>query len=175
MGIAIKSDRMVVREIEISDAKSLLNYLKEPKINTLIELPKTLSGLEKYIREKRSSRRWVITLRETNEVIGSIVLKNISQKHQRADIGYRIGANYEWKWYMTEILSCFCEYVFSEKEIQRIQARIREDNSASIKLAENIWFIYEGKARNFMKKNGIFYDFLLYGLIKKEKDKKSLW
>jgi ribosomal-protein-alanine N-acetyltransferase len=102
-------------------------------------------------------------------------LKNISQKHQRADIGYRIGANYEWKWYMTEILSCFCEYVFSEKEIQRIQARIREDNSASIKLAENIWFIYEGKARNFMKKNGIFYDFLLYGLIKKEKDKKSLW
>jgi ribosomal-protein-alanine N-acetyltransferase len=95
MGIAIKSDRMVVREIEISDAKSLLNYLKEPKINTLIELPKTLSGLEKYIREKRSSRRWVITLRETNEVIGSIVLKNISQKHQRADIGYRIGANYE--------------------------------------------------------------------------------
>ena len=95
MGIAIKSDRMVVREIEISDAKSLLNYLKEPKISTLIELPKTLHGLEKYIKEKRSSRRWVITLRETNEVIGSIVLKNISQKHQRADIGYRIGANYE--------------------------------------------------------------------------------
>lgn len=170
---SIKSHRILLRTPKISDAKTLLDYLQEPKIKKLISLPKTVSKLEEYLKKgntKTTMRRTMVLL-ENKKAIGSVVLREISRKHRRADLGYRIWETYEWKWYMTEILKTFLIYLFEDEKFERIQARVKTDNIASIKVLEKIWFVYEGKARNFAKKGWVRHDFLLYGMIQQDYNK----
>ena len=161
----------MIRPIEIGDAVWLVVFTQEEKIKEMIKLPSSVEEMATYIKRNQEARkmiRWVIILEDENRIIGSISLKKISQKHKRADIGYRIGKEYEWNWYMTEVIREYLVSIFKESLFERIQAWIRSDNIASIKLVEKFWFICEGKARKYSRKGEKSYDFFLYGLLKED-------
>lgn len=176
MNAIIESERIILREIEVEDAKSLLEYMQEPKIKDFISLPNQLETLREYIEKVKTKNeritRWVIIKKDDQKIIWSIVLRWFSKKHKKTDIWYRIGEKYEWKWYMTEILKALIKYLIDEEAVERIEAWIRIDNNASIKLVEKLWFEKEWRARNFIKRWDRFYDFLLYGLLKEDFQKR---
>ncbi len=158
------------------DISSMTQLLKEKKIRSFINLPNNLQKLKRYIvsyqkkRRKGKTIRWIIILPQSKKIIWSVVLKKISKKHKKADIWYWLGKYYEWNGFMTEALQAILYYAFNTMKFERIQAWIRTDNTASIKLAEKIWFIREWTARHlhFSKKDQIYHDFFLYGILSED-------
>lgn len=176
MEITSEKWRIELREIMIEDWEKLLPFLHEKKIQQFINLPRTKEGIENYIKkikENNKTVRFVIILRETKEILGSIVLKNIQTKNKRAELWYRIGEKYEGKWLMKESLITLITYMFEKKKLERIQARIRTDNLWSIKISENLWFQKEWTARKYKKIKNKYYDYFLYWLLKSDCIKHS--
>jgi RimJ/RimL family protein N-acetyltransferase len=148
---------------------NILEYLNEEKIKEYIWLPESYEDFSKYIQKINAgekTKRRTIKLKDSKKVIGSIVLRHISKKNKRVDLWYRIGKEHEWKWYMTEVLSEIISYLFKEESMERIQARVRCDNIWSTKLLEKNGFTCEWRARKYIKKGKVLYDFYLFGLLK---------
>ncbi|MEI6426419.1 MAG: GNAT family protein [Candidatus Absconditabacteria bacterium] len=167
----IETERIILRKAEKLDAKDLLPYIQEEKIKEFVSLPNELNKLSEYIEESENNKktyRRVIVLKENKKIIGSIILRNIIKMHQKVEIGYRIGNAHEGKGYITESLNGINKYIFLKTEFQRIGARIRVDNEATIHNVEKLGFVKEGRARNYNKKGSISYDLFLFSLLKED-------
>lgn len=183
--MTLSTTRLTIRQIKEDDFPSMIQLLQEKKIRSFIHLPNTLPKFKIYAKSYQEKRRkgktirWVVILSQTKKVIWSIVLKQISQKHKKANIWYRLGENYEWNGFMTEALQATLHYIFNTMKLHRIQAWIRTDNISSIHLAEKLWFVREGIARrlHFSAKEQVYHDFFLYGMLVEDfltKQKKSI-
>ncbi|MDI7740596.1 GNAT family protein [Lysinibacillus fusiformis] len=82
----------------------------------------------------------------------------MSNKHQRAEIGYFIDKN-EWgKGYATEVAALMIEYGFEKLGLERIYGHCMSRNSASRKVMEKLGFKFEGTLRHAIKKGDVFED-----------------
>lgn len=159
-----------IRKMQESDILDIIPFLKEEKINfftnTTLNPQKISENLQRYTKNKKWERRIISFWKE--QIIWSIILKNIKIDNQRAELWYWIWKDFEWKWYMSQALKLFLEYAFQEKQLERIQAIVREDNIWSIKLLEKLGFVFEWTMRNYKKKNNKFYNFHLYSILKSD-------
>lgn len=94
----------------------------------------------------------VVALRETNQVIGDVVLIYSSKRHRTGEIGYIFNPQYVGHGYATESARALLRLGFEGLGLHRIIARIDARNTASIAvtrrlgmrqeayLVENEWF-----------------------------------
>ncbi len=88
-------------------------------------------------------------------------------------IGYWLGENFNGKGIMTKAVVDLINVGFSYFSIQKIDIRCAYDNRKSRAIPERIGFKNEGLLRNAQKVNNIFYDHVIYGLLKEEFKQKS--
>jgi len=67
-----------------------------------------------------------------------------------------------------KVLKSYCDFLFENLDIERLEAGIPEPNTPSRRLAEKFGFKHEGTQREAVYVSGKPYDYLLYGLLKKE-------
>lgn len=67
----------------------------------------------------------------------------------------------------TRAITLMVEEVFKRKPIERLSSVVYEPNIASIRVLEKNGFVLEGRKANAVKNNGVVYDTLLYGLLRK--------
>lgn len=171
----LETDRLVLRKITLDDKENVFDYFSDDEVTRYfgIENFTKLEEAENIINafnegfEKKQAIRWGITLKDTNELIGSIGFHNISKNNSRVEVGYEITRK-EWnKGYATEALRAVIEYLFNEIGFNRIGATIRPENVASQQLVKKLGFQEEGTLQDYQLTRGSYHDLIMFSLLKR--------
>lgn len=129
-----------------------------------------LSCLEKY--ESPEYYHWLIEFE--GSAVGAISLHSISNKCDRAELGYSIGSRWWNRGIVTEAAGAVTEYAFKSLGANRICALHDMENAASGRVMEKIGMKREGVLRQHSKRrDGSFGDMAFYGILKSEWDEKE--
>lgn len=175
--IKTKNKRVKLRGLRLSDADFIKKWADNKNIikyTFVIPPPFDLEKAKDFILKARKDIRdkkayeFGIELNRTKELIGTINLLNINIKNKNADIGFWLAKSYWGKGLAVEAVELMLEFGFKKLKLERIQARVLDENVRSQKLLEKLGFKLEGKLRKktFFKKR--WYNDLIYGLLKEE-------
>lgn len=90
------------------------------------------------------------------------------------EIGYIIyKKEHRGKGYTTEAVKLFCDYLFNEKKITRLEIRCRTENAASRRVAEKSHFVHEGTSKCAFRRAGKLYDSETFALTIDAWEKRS--
>ena len=143
MNLILETERLILREMKLSDADALFEMDRNPNVHQYLwNKPITdISEVNAYIENVRKQYldnrigRFVVVLKETNELIGWAGLKYITEmvnnKINFYDIGYRLNEKFWGKGYASEASFAWIEYGFSKMNIKVIEAAAHKDNIAS--------------------------------------------
>ena len=178
----LKSDRIKLRLIELSDLKSIHNLHSLPEtdeFNTL-GIPKdsdeTKSIIQPWIAENKASDiknyTFAIEQNSNKEFIGVLGLKLWGKKHRRGEIWYKIHSDYWRNGFATESVNLILDYGFETLKLHRIQAGCAVDNIGSIKVLEKVGMIKEGHGRQLLPLKNGWSDNFEYAILETDARKK---
>ena len=177
--LIIKTDRLLIRPIMVSDVENIWPYVSDPKIPKYMswdahtDKRDTKRFLERVQKEREEGRSitWAIFFK--NQFCGIISLIAIIHKHRsliydRAELAYWVGPKFQ-KWgIMTEAGECVIDFAFKKMGIHRLIVSHVSQNKASEKLIKKWKFKYIGEEREAFKKNGKWYNHRLYELLESD-------
>ena len=101
-----------------------------------------------------------------DRLTGAITLSNIRRGvAQAATVGYWIGEPYAGRGRMTAAVRALSEFAFRGLGLHRLEAACVPENEPSRAVLLKAGFVQEGKARAYLKINGVWRDHLLFGMI----------
>jgi len=118
-----------------------------------------------YQRELREDLGYAFFIFDDRDdaLIGGLTLSNVRRGvTQAAALGYWLGAPYVRRGYMTESVSAVATFAFDKLRLHRLEAACLPHNAASIGVLERSGFLREGRARRYLKINGVWQDHLLF-------------
>ncbi|NKF50393.1 GNAT family N-acetyltransferase [Shewanella sp. WXL01] len=104
--------------------------------------------------------------KESKELIGTLSVFNIHQNSQRAEVGYILSRKYWHKGLMSEAFSALLDYCFEHLQLNRLEADIDPNNTASAALLIKHGFKAEGLLKERWIVNGNVTDSEIYGLLR---------
>lgn len=176
----LNTARLVLRQIQPSDAEALFSYFSKDEVTEFFDLPTFQDITESHDLIKNWHQRyldknticWAICLKEQPlELIGTCGFHNFANEHFRAEIGYELHPRFWQKGMMTEAIMHIISYGFSELELNRIEAFIDPANIASRKLLGKVGLVSEGILRDYFFEKGRFVEAEMFALLKKEYQK----
>ncbi|UUC44975.1 GNAT family N-acetyltransferase [Flavobacterium cerinum] len=140
----IKTDRLIIRELQSSDAQGIFlmdsnpavhEFLGKSPITTLEEAQNAILFIRKQY-ETNGIGRWAMLLKDTNEFIGWTGLKLINTEtvngHQNFyELGYRLNQDHWRKGYGFEAAKACLDYAFSEMQLDKVYAYAESGNIGS--------------------------------------------
>ncbi len=168
------TDRLVLRELTVNDAQTILNCFSNPDVlrhygqnplTSLDQVRQIINNFSKNYNEKRGIK-WGIELKGQEGIIGTIGFQEWSTEHKRAEISYALFPESWGKGYALEAVNKVISFGFQEMELVRIGAIVFTENDASNKLLIKAGFEKEGLLKKYMRQNNVPYDTYIYSLIK---------
>jgi ribosomal-protein-alanine N-acetyltransferase len=111
---------------------------------------------------------FVIIDKASGKAIGAVGVHRIDEKNRSAEIGYWLGRPYWGKGIVVEAVNRVVEYLFRERKLQRVFARVWHPNTRSARVLEKAGFTFEGRLRRDTFRNRRWMDVLVFGLLKEE-------
>jgi RimJ/RimL family protein N-acetyltransferase len=174
----LKGEKVRLRPAEPNDVKYLFKSFNSPEsVGQYVNfVPFSWSGFETWVKEAASSpAQLTFLLIERNAdktTIGSVVHFFAHPIYKSMEIGYGIDEPTErGKGYASEAVSLLVDFLFSTKNIERIQATTNIGNVPSQRLLERCSFKREGQLRKCDFLNGAYSDALMYSIIREEWNK----
>ncbi len=150
MNLVLETDRLLLREMKMSDAEKLYEMDFNPNVHKYL-WNKPVTSIEevyKYIEMVRDQYvkneigRFVVIEKESNELMGWAGLKYntemVNNKVNFYDIGYRLNEKFWGKGYASEASFAWLDYGFNVMKINVIQAAAHADNIGSNKILKKI-------------------------------------
>lgn len=162
MNIVKETERLILREFDISDAQTfyelnlneeVMRYTADKVFASVDESADLISNYKEY--KKNGYGRWTVVLKETNEVLGWCGLKYI-ESVQEVDLGYRLHKKYWNKGFATEASKASLAIGFEQYGLDLIVGRTMRENAASIKVLEKTGMTY-WKDFDFEEHPGVYY------------------
>jgi RimJ/RimL family protein N-acetyltransferase len=148
--------RLILRIPILQDAEPIFNNYANDKLVTrylhwypheTIEMTKTFLKRCINVWKAGTAFPWVITLKESQEVIGMIELR--IDEH-RADIGYVLARKYWDRGFAPEAAQLVLDWTIAQPTICRVWAVCDVDNYASARVLEKIGMEREGILRRWL-------------------------
>jgi RimJ/RimL family protein N-acetyltransferase len=170
--------RFVALEPQLA-AGLFANWMRDSEFVRLLDAdPARLFSVDKYkewfekdfVEEQRSDELFFLmrTLKE-DLTIGLIGLEGIQWVHGDAWVVIGLGEREYWgKGYGSDAMSILLHYAFEELNLHRLSLSVFEYNSRAIRSYEKAGFVIEGRARQFLDRDGHRYDMLFMGLLRDE-------
>ena len=134
--------------------------------------PKSEDTLRQELEEgRKKTDAFIFAARplDGEELIGYVELDGILWPHRVAWLSLGIGERANWgKGYGREILALALRFAFGESNLHRVQLTVFSYNERAIALYEKAGFRREGVFREFMQRDGRWYDMYLYALLAEE-------
>lgn len=130
---------------------------------------KTRRSLERWMKPSEDIIHFGIHRKDTDELIGFLLIALIEPEHRRCKLGLVIGEKGQWgQGYGTEAARCAVDHCFRELGMNRIGAEAYATNPRSVRLLEKVGFRREGVMRESVYKGGAFVDEYQYGLLRRD-------
>ena len=167
----LETDRLILRALNLEDAKAIFGLRTNKEVNEFIDrkTPNNLSEARAFIdkiaklEENNKGVFWVIASNSTNELMGTIGLRNFEDEENYAEIGYEISPDYQERGYMSEAFEAVINYGFQNLEIETIEAFTHKNNIASIALLEKQNFVLDPERRDEGFENNRSYRLVVSG------------
>ena len=179
--LKLKSDRITLRLIELTDLNSIHNLHTLPETDEFnaLGIPKnieeTKSIIEPWIADNKRNeiKNFTFAIEQNNngEFIGLFGLKLWSEKHKRGEIWYKIHSDYWKNGFATESVNLILDFGFDSLDLHRIQAGCAVDNIGSIKVLEKVGMIQEGRGRQLLPLKNGWSDNFEYSILETDKRK----
>lgn len=135
----LESDKLILRKFLIEDATGMFNnWATDPERCKFLtwsvhkDIDETEHVIQTWIKEyDEESLNWVVEIKETHEVIGSICALNINKRNKTVELGYCYGSRFWGKGYATEALRKVIEYLLTECDFYLVEADHMSENPAS--------------------------------------------
>ena len=111
--------------------------------------------------------RWAITLKNSNQLIGTIGFKYWDTRSKKGEISYEIQKEYWNKGIATNAISCVVKFGFYNG-LNRIEAWDMEENIASKRVLQKNSFVHEGTWRQHTYWNGKFHNIEWFSILKED-------
>jgi len=173
----IYSHRLRFRAAEREDVPRFVTWLNDPDVRRHLSLIYPLSRAEeeewfnRMLKSPAAEHVMVIEIRQGDgwKPIGNISLMDIQWIERSAELGLFIGEKEEWgKGYGTEAVKLLLRHGFQTLNLHRIFLRVHEDNLRGIRAYERAGFIHEGRLRQAVYREGLFYDMLIMSVLRDE-------
>lgn len=173
---SLLTQRLVIRPARIGDAQDLFEYSKDPEVarHVLWEAHKSVHQTRQYVRFLLRQYRmcapssFVIELRQTGKVIGTIGFMWVQPENRSAEVGYSLSRAYWNQGLMSEALAAVVEFGFQSLHLNRVEAQHESDNPASGRVMEHVGMRREGHLRQRLYNKGRFVDVDLYAVLKQD-------
>jgi ribosomal-protein-alanine N-acetyltransferase len=150
MNLILETDRLILREFQLSDAEAFFamdsnpnvhKYLWNKPVQKIEEINEIIDSVRKQYVDNGIGRFAMIS-KETNEFVGWAGLKfnteMVNNKVNFYDIGYRLDEKFWGKGYASEATIVWLKYAFEIMNIKTMEAAAHSDNLASNRILQKI-------------------------------------
>ena len=159
----------MLRKLEEKDAPFMLEWMHDNTINCNFQYPfaeMTIEKVKDFIKNSfNEENKHFAIVDEKDEYLGTISLKNISQKNKNAEYAivtrkeaHGTGAAMQ----ATQELLC---YAFQELGLHKVYLNVLEDNIRARKFYEKCGFVQEGISKDAIMASDGYQSFVWYGII----------
>ena len=167
--------RVYLRALEPDDYKTSIEWRRDNEIWGMV-------GSTKYFVSEAYEKKWVedtifnsrdikLAVCEvgSNKYIGNVYATDIDQTNRSCTTGVLVGNHDFWgQGYASEAYRLLLDYLFNERNINRVQAYVLESNVASMKMHQKVGYKIEGTLRKSVYKNGKYQNQVLLSILKEE-------
>lgn len=140
----LRTDRLLLRQLEISDYGLIFQYQSNKENFEFVDMPvyTSIKDAQNYIIKMNAGVEnnkwiiWAIADSRTNIILGTISIWNISMEQSKAELGYGLFPGNLGKGIMSEALKKVVEYGFNNMGLKTIEAYTNAMNKKSIGLLE---------------------------------------
>jgi len=143
----LQTERLLLRKPSLDDAPVLNSLRNNEAVNRYIgRKPSVVSETAAFIAELNQNMRqgnayyWIICLKETQAILGTICLWNFNADNSIADVGYELSPEYQGKGYMNEALAPVLKFGFDMLRLDTIIGVTHRDNAPSQALLKRSGF-----------------------------------
>ncbi|WP_252503863.1 GNAT family N-acetyltransferase [Sporosarcina sp. Marseille-Q4943] len=173
----LKSERVILREMEENDWKGVHKYASQEKVCQYQPWgPNSEQESEGFVKqvikdakkEPRSRFMFAVIDKESGEMIGAGEINIRDFSNRVGEIAYIVNPQYWGKGYATDLAKLLIAYGFNDLKLHRIFATCDPRNIGSSRVLEKVGLIKEGRMReNLLLKDG-WRDSLLYSILEHE-------
>ena len=172
----LRTERLILRQARIRDAESLYQCTSDPEVARYVlwEPHRSLAECRSHIRFLHKQYRacepstYVVSLRDTDRVIGTIGFTSYYEKNRTAEVGYSFARKYWNHGIATEALAAFLSLCFDRMHIHRVEAMHDVENPASGHVLEHCGMRYEGTLRQRVWNKGQWRDVCLWAILESD-------
>ncbi len=174
---SLVTERLVLRPFVLSDAEAVQRMAGHPLVaatTATIPHPYPDGAAQEWINkhnlwfQKGNAVQFAITLKENDKLIGCIDLNGIADGNSKAELGYWIGVDYWNNGYCSEAALAVLKFGFEKLNLNKITSRHMSSNPSSGRVMVKAGMKKEGLLRQEFKKNGIYVDIEVYGILRTE-------
>ncbi|WP_313640969.1 GNAT family protein [Paenibacillus sp.] len=171
----IEGEHIIMRGIKEFDLEAYYNFLLDAEMGRLtgsqgkFSREQTAVWIRKISVPAEDRVDFMITVKETDELIGEVVLNEIDTDNRSANIRIGIrGYEHRGKGYGTEAMTQMLRYGFEALKLHRIHLGVYTFNPRAIHVYEKIGFQREGVERDALYVDGEFHDMILMSMLEDE-------
>ena len=171
--VNIETPRLLLRPLVTDDSKALSEIGDDHRVaGSVLSIPVPFPepAARDWINRGMTHPQTValaVLVTEDDVLAGSINLV-LEPDHDQAEMGFWFGVTYWHRGYATEAAGALLSYAFNELALNRVHAHHMLRNPASGVVLHKIGMHAEGVLRQRIKKNGVFEDVALYGILREE-------
>jgi ribosomal-protein-alanine N-acetyltransferase len=165
----LTTERLVLRQLTGDDREAVYFMRSDDKVNEFISRVRIqdAAGAEAFITDINLKIDngdiifWAISLRGSDELIGTICLWNFSPDYKIAELGYELNPAFQGLGYMNEAIRSVMEFAFHTLGVQTVEAFTQKNNARSIRLLKKNGFTHlpgrvdEGNPLNIVFQSGV--------------------
>ena len=141
----LKTGRLTLRQLKDADSQDIFFLRSDERVNKYVvrSKPRSIDDAREFIYKindginRNENIYWAISMKASQELIGTICLWNFSKDKSNAEIGFELKPEYQGKGIMNEALVKVLEFGFKSISLASIDAYTHKNNISSIKLLKN--------------------------------------
>lgn len=161
----LRTARLALRALTPADKTAIFQLRTDSRVNTYLDRPvhtnpeEAAAFIQKVMDGTAGGKSyyWGITIAETDKLIGTICIWNMSEDRLQAEIGYELLPEEQGKGIMREALKAVIDFAFTEAELQSLEAFTHRDNKASSNLLIHHGFLLQPDRKDPENDNHIIY------------------
>ena len=161
-------ERCTIRRWRLDDAILLPKHANNRKIwlglRDRFPHPYTVDHANEFLRNATTEQPNAnFCIEVAAEVSGGIGIRFGSDVHKHvAELGYWLGEPFWGHGVMSEVVGAFTDFCFNNFSLHRLYAELYANNPASARVLEKNGFVFEGRLKNNVFKDGQILDSLVY-------------
>jgi ribosomal-protein-alanine N-acetyltransferase len=166
----IETDRLLLRNMVISDAPKILEFRQDDRIRAFIsrERMENIESAEDLISRvisgytNKTMIAWGGVHKSSNTFIGSCGFNKIDIPNLRAEIGGELSVDAWGKRIAPEAVKQIMQFGFNHMNLHSIEARVSPNNRSAISLLEFLGFTKEAHFTDYYQYNGQWQSLAIY-------------